>query len=344
VIVDRIRTLDAFDRLRESYEAVYERDPYRTVFASWAWLRAYFVAMRRSWLLLAARRGREYVGYCLLVEHGIRVGPLRFYRELAVGAYPTADYSGLAIAEGEEDAIDAFAGEIARMRWDTLRASNIRDPRVSRLMARLQPRNTFVEEPQNVCRFLELPAGCTRYARRRRNAWNDARFVEADDDSIDAYIETLLRFHHARWNSNARKARRTYGRLFREAYRRGCCRVGVLWSAEKKPLAAQAAFVDPERRSWGVYMLAHDRSVRRGSPGIAMLAYGLEHAAAQGFREYDFLRGDEPYKASFGARVRTLQNFVVRRAHAKSRAAERAWYSALDAKSHLRRMLFGRTL
>jgi hypothetical protein len=341
VTVERIRTLPAFDRVRDAYESVYARDAQRTVFVEWRWLRSYFVAIKPRWTLLAARVGSEYVAFCLLIERG---APFGLYRELAFGAYPTADYASLLIASREEEVLGAFASAIAAMRWDVFRANNVADARLGTIAAYLKQGDVVEFEPQNACRFLALPATPGRYVARRRRAFANASFVEADDATIDAYVEVLLRLRDRRWRGNLRKARRTYGRLFREAYARGCCRIGVFWSAERRPLAAQASFVDSERNAWGVYMLAYEREERRHSPGIAMLAASMERATSQGFREFDFLRGDEPYKALFGTEVRLLENFVARRRRLRSRLAEHGWDAAMLAKAYAGRIVFRRTL
>jgi CelD/BcsL family acetyltransferase involved in cellulose biosynthesis len=354
--VEKIVTLRAFEDVRRHYEQLYDADSYRNVFVSWAWLASYFRSMRRPWIVLAANDGGRYVAFCVLVRHGIALGPLRLYGELALGAYPTADYGGVVIAAGEEKrAAAAFADAIRGMRWDVFRACNISDPRVAEIVKRVGREDAVVEEPRNGCYYVALPESweayaarsrnghpSVRYVVRRKNAWRDATYTEADDATFDRDLELLLRFHQGRWNSNLSKARRTYGRLFREAYDRGCCRVGVMRDAKGVPLAAQAAFVDRGRRSWGVYMLAYDRTRAQRSPGIGMLASGLQRAIGERFREYDFLRGDEAYKAQFGCDVRWLSNTIVRRQTGRSRVAESAWNAGLRVKAVLRRILFGR--
>lgn len=354
MIVERIETIADFERIRVEYEAMYARDPHRNVFVSWPWLHAFFTAMRRRWTLLAARDGSRYTGFCILVETGIGTGRASLYRELAIGAYPTADYTSLLLGDEDERVIAALARAIDALAWDRLRANNVNDPRIARLVAYLRRRNDVTEEPRNSCRFVALPKswgeyvvklnGNKQYVARRYKRWRNASLVEADNASIDQYIDLLLRMHHRRWNSNLRKARETYGRLFRTAYDRGCCRIAVLWTADRRPVAAQAAFTDTERRTWGVYMLAYDRTTPKGSPGIGMLAKALDSAIRQGFSEYDFLRGDESYKDRFGTDVRLLENYVVSRRSARAQAALAIWNGAQGTKSVLRRLLFGRTL
>ena len=40
-------------------------------------------------------------------------------------------------------------------------------------------------------------------------------------------------------------------------------------------------------------------------------AYSIRHAIAHGFVEYDFLRGNEPYKYSFGCKERKIYSIVL---------------------------------
>ncbi|MGH7736977.1 MAG: GNAT family N-acetyltransferase [Candidatus Tyrphobacter sp.] len=353
--VERIVTTGEFARIRGEYEKAYASDPWRSVFVSWSWMSAYFRAMRRRWTLLVARDEGVACGFCLLIEGGLRIGPARIYRELALGAYPTADYTSIVVDPRREDVVlRAFGEAIGAMEWDVLRASNVRDPRVARLIAIAGVGCEVAELQQNPAHFVALPAswpeyvqrlnGGRRYVARRYRTWREARLTEATDENVDSYIETLLELHQRRWNTNIATARRTYGRLFREAYGTGCCRIAVLWSADERPLAAQAAFTDAERRSWGVYMLAYDNERPKGSPGIGMLAKGLELAIEQGYSEYDFLRGEEPYKSRFGTELRMLENFVAARRTNRRRVAAAAYSCALGIKAALRRILFGRTL
>jgi CelD/BcsL family acetyltransferase involved in cellulose biosynthesis len=42
------------------------------------------------------------------------------------------------------------------------------------------------------------------------------------------------------------------------------------------------------------------------SPGLVLLLSMIEHAIGQGWGRFDFLTGNEPYKARMGARPRQL--------------------------------------
>ena len=51
----------------------------------------------------------------------------------------------------------------------------------------------------------------------------------------------------------------------------------------------------------GLYNSGFDPEARALSPGVVLIARTIEDAIARGFRRYDFLRGEEPYKYGFGA-------------------------------------------
>ena len=47
----------------------------------------------------------------------------------------------------------------------------------------------------------------------------------------------------------------------------------------------------------GLYNSGFDPEARALSPGVVLIARTIEDAIARGFRRYDFLRGEEPYKS-----------------------------------------------
>jgi tetratricopeptide (TPR) repeat protein len=54
-------------------------------------------------------------------------------------------------------------------------------------------------------------------------------------------------------------------------------------------------------------MAGRDETFDGPPPGLVLHAYSIRHAISNGFTTYDFLRGNEPYKYSFGARERRIR-------------------------------------
>lgn len=357
MIVDVITDAIGFESIRVAYEAVYASDPYRNVFVSWPWLAAYFAVAPSQWMVLAARDAMgRYLAFMPLEMYETRIPGVSLDLELHLAANPTADYNGLIALPEADGALEAFSAHIDGLRWDNFRANNVRDPRIERVVGGLAVNNRVVRHDDNACLFVSFPeswdaylqaltgkAGRTvRRSLRSLQELGDIRLEEACSQTIDSAIETLLLFNHQRWRTNLPKARATKGRLFRSAFEHGCCRVVVLRCGENA-LAASAAFVDPEQRSWGSYMNSFNPEFAGQSPGIALRAMIMQEAIAQGFSEYDFLRGVEPYKRRFAPESRWLRNWSVHRPGMRNRMinAGRAGYHF--AKWNARRILLGKT-
>jgi len=65
------------------------------------------------------------------------------------------------------------------------------------------------------------------------------------------------------------------------------------------------------KRSFLFYMAGRDEKFDGPPPGVILHAHSIRYAIAKGFTEYDFLRGNEPYKYSFGVKERRIRCVVV---------------------------------
>jgi len=365
IFVEKIETFEALDTLRTAYESIYAGDPHRNVFVSWSWLRAYVESMAGTWCVLAARSMREhrYVGFCPLEIRRAAIGKLTLDTELFFAINPTADYTGIIMAQNLEQATseavtNAFASAIDAMPWDNFHVNNVIDPRVDRIVEHLCFRNDIEKQSTNPCRSIKLPPTWDLYlgeqqgyAARRRLRYTirtlehlpGFRFEEARAENLDACIDALLLLNHRRWQTNLVKAQKTYGELFRATFGRGACRIFVVWSGTI-PVAAQAAFIDPERRSWGVYMLGYNPDYSRYSPGTGIVALTIQCAIEEEYAEYDFLRGDEAYKERFGSELRSLENWIIRRRGTRNRIVKTGRALYYRVKALARKVLLGKPL
>ena len=83
----------------------------------------------------------------------------------------------------------------------------------------------------------------------------------------------------------------------------GWLRLGVLRAYEQD---AAVLFAFAYRDTLALYNAAYDPALGSLSLGIASHAFAVRDAIAQGFKLYDLLRGDEPYKYDLGAVDRWL--------------------------------------
>jgi CelD/BcsL family acetyltransferase involved in cellulose biosynthesis len=67
-------------------------------------------------------------------------------------------------------------------------------------------------------------------------------------------------------------------------------------------------------------MLGFDDAYAKFSPGKGIVAHALRAAIESGFARFDFLRGDEPYKARFARDVYVTRHYRLTRPGLRSAA------------------------
>lgn len=323
--VERITRLADLDAERTRWEAVEQQDPHATVFTSWRWLRAYLPVARYRWQVLVLREGADTVAYL-----PIAYGGSFFDRELYLGGNPVADYAGMiALPERAEAAVSAFADVLCAEPWDGFNVCDVVDPRIEMLVRRLEDRGLRLQSTEETrCLSCALPDSWEKYItdcisaktrvntvrveRRMAEALPGFRISEPCDDDIDAHVEAMITVNHKRWGGNFAKARRTYGRLFRNAYDAGVLRMFLYWDGTK-PIAGATAFTDRLRSSFGLYMIGFDEEYDKLSPGKGIIGRAIRSAIESGYERFDFLRGDEPFKARYASEAHITRHFRLTR-------------------------------
>jgi CelD/BcsL family acetyltransferase involved in cellulose biosynthesis len=352
--LDRITDLRSFDAERPVWEALEQRDPHATVFTSWRWLRAYLPLARHRWRILALRTAGETVAYLPLAFGGSFLD-----RELYLAGHPVADYTGMIAApEHSAAAIAAFGDAILAERWDGFNVTDIADPRLERLTERIIERGRLrlESEARTPCRSVALPpdwetyitqtisaktrVNALRVERRLAEAFPDFTASEAGDADIDAAIEAMIAVNHRRWGGNLTNARKRYGRLFRRAYDAGLARIFV-YRDGARPIAGATAFLDPLRSTFGLYMIGFDEDYARFSPGKGIVARTIRAAIEGGYKRFDFLRGDEDFKARFAPDLHHTQHYRVARPGLRADAIAYARPRWFALKQELATMVYG---
>jgi CelD/BcsL family acetyltransferase involved in cellulose biosynthesis len=341
--VDRISTIEAFDAERARWQQLERQDPHASVFMSWNWLRAYLPTARMRWSILVLREGHDAIAYLPIARGGSL-----FDRELFLGGNPVADYTGMiALPSRAEAAIGLFADVLLAERWDGFNVRDVHDPRIETLVRRLEDRGLRLETlDETRCLSCALPSSWETYvtdcisAKTRVNTLRVERRLaetlpgfwvsEPCDADIDAHVEAMLAVNHIRWGGNLTNKRRRYGALFRNAYDTGVLRMFVYWDGAK-PIAGATAFVDELRSSFGLYMIGFDESYDKLSPGKGIIGRAIRAAIESGYQRFDFLRGDEPFKARYAAECHTTKHYRLTRPGLRAAAiayARPKWFAA----------------
>jgi CelD/BcsL family acetyltransferase involved in cellulose biosynthesis len=325
VCIERITTLAGFDAERQRWEHLERSDPHASMFTSWRWLRAYLATARYRWSILVARDGPDAIAYLPIAYIGSAL-----YRELRLGGNPLADYTGMVASPAHEElAIAAFCGELEREPWNAFNASDVSDPRIDVIVDRLTRANARVEsQAETRCLSCALPTTFDEYLtqcisaktrvnsmrveRRLAEALDGFRISEASAADIGVHVEAMIVVNHKRWGGSMTSARRRFGTLFRNAFDTGILRLVVYWDGDK-PIAGAAAFVDDTRSSFGLYMIGFDSAYDKWSPGKGIITRAIRMAIEGGYRRFDFLRGDEPFKTRYARDVHVTRHYRLTR-------------------------------
>jgi CelD/BcsL family acetyltransferase involved in cellulose biosynthesis len=316
--------------LRASWGAVYSADLHAHVFLSWAWLRGWFEVTPFKWFVLAARLDRlsPYVAFFPLAQHRIRRRRRVSLRELHMGGNGQADYTGfLCLPECEEEAIPAFACYLQRqMKWDRFHMKDVLDPRLD-LFLRSVSLQMFHIQPagSTVCPFVDLPCSWEEYLQsflgprrrkelrrclRRVEGSASMRFAHTGDADRDRHIEALLGLWQSRWGPRPERDLDMFGVVLRRCFAENCLFLPVLWDGGVR-VAAVAAFVDRQQMALSAYLVGHEPGYAKMSPGTTIFAYAIRYAIENGFKRFDFLRGDETYKHWFGTKHRSVEHVLI---------------------------------
>jgi CelD/BcsL family acetyltransferase involved in cellulose biosynthesis len=236
-----------------------------------------------------------------------------------VGGVDVADYLDLiAVAGHEEAAWKALLGAIpAEGRGLDLRPVPAASPTVTLLpgLAAAAGLDCRIDVDER-CPVIDLPASWDAYLatlsgkdrhelrRKLRRADGAGARVEVarTPGGIAAFMDSFLALHRKSKVGKARFMDARMERFFRDV---GTALAGAGWAAlwvlwvESQPAAA--LFCIEYGGSVGLYNSGFDPEARALSPGVVLIARTIEDAIGRGFRRYDFLRGDEPYKYGFGA-------------------------------------------
>ncbi|MET0942643.1 MAG: GNAT family N-acetyltransferase [Mesorhizobium sp.] len=338
------RSKDLAD-LKENWDALYERDPEAHYFLSWPFLSSFLRRFDGSWFVLAARQDPEASAYAALLplrfkaKMNLKTGQLS--NEIHMGGSYASDYTGfLAAPEFADRASVAFARHLKTMHWAKLHLENLRmsEERRGSFLAELQDEKLNLRKLRRVnaadkvdncvCLSAELAESWELFLERNLSSntrqkmrrflrkvetSDDFRITHADASTIERDVETLLRFWSVKWSArkeNPTAILKSSRAFFKETWNGGSLFLPVLWHLDK-PICALALLADPVKKTMLFYMAGRDETDSAVPSGLVLHGYCIRRAIEQGYRTYDFLRGNEPYKYSFGTRESAIHCFLM---------------------------------
>jgi CelD/BcsL family acetyltransferase involved in cellulose biosynthesis len=316
--VEHLSDWDALGIGEAGWNRLVERCRAPVPFATWQFQTAWFRAFAPGPLhLLAVQDGAgDWVGVLPLYETPTPAGPvLRL-----VGGTDIADYLDLITLAGREEEVwKAVLPRLADLAWKTVDLRPV--PAASAtpgLLVSLAPTSGLHcrVDVEDRCPVIDLPgtwdgylaglSGKDRHELRRklRRAEVGQPRVEVarTPEAMAAVMDGFVALHRQSKVGKAGFMDDSMEAFFRELGRElAAAGLGALWMLwlEERPVAA--LFCLEQVGTVSLYNSGFDPEARAMSPGVVLIARTIEDAIARGFRRYDFLRGEEPYKYGFGA-------------------------------------------
>jgi len=299
--VEVIRDIAKLEALAPEWLELWRRSPNATPFQSPMWLLPWWRHFGSNELYAIAVRSGEKLAALV---------PLYILRE-------DSESLGLFLGTGISDYLDAigdasFVDQLARADcqiWDLqqLRASS---PMLNTALPGGWSENVEDQDPCLLLPLAELSLSThfekkLRYYRRRLEP---VAFENANAGNLDAMLQSLFDLHAARWQKRGmpgmladdviQQFHREVAKAMLDA---GVLRMYALRSGERI-VAVFYGFADASTVYY--YLSGYDPELEKLSPGTLIVAHAVESAVRDGATTFDFLRGAEDYKTSWGAKPR----------------------------------------
>ena len=327
---------EQFDELKKDWDAVYSADHFATIFVSWEWLRGWSKIRPYQWLILAARPDAvsPYVAFMALAVDNPKQDGSYNVRNLYMGGNPNSDHTGFVCLNGYDDeAIPAFSEYVQnQLKWDKFYIRDVFDPRIDIFLSCLSKKKFYVSKADSTsCPYIALPDNWDLYLQdflktktrhsilrniRRLERNTDFCVTQVEADNLEVQVETFIKLFQLRWGPQPEHDLNRYRSILRYCFENDSLWLDIFWDGTT-PIAAMAGFIDKKMKTFSNYNGGYDIQFEKLSPGKAMVAHSIKFAINNGYQTYDFLRGDEDYKFSFGAKKRYNKNITIRRENMK---------------------------
>lgn len=331
--VSPVTGLSEFDELRTSWKELVERNPSSTIFATWPWIRTWWKFFSQGaslFIITVHERNGSLVGIAPLMRQCM--GKIKILKFIGT---PHSDYNEFILDPIHQ--IPAFNAIISFLQgrseaWDVLELREMSSDSPSWSLLKGERLDEFYQFTLRSidCPYIELPPNWDTYSwglskRRRHYIRNKIaklqrigatfRLIE-DEHNVAQGMQRLYTLHRQRWSQNNRidsihSDRTFYNFLIDIALE--FSREGYLWLVELlvegNPVAIALNF--QHKRKIYNYLRGFETKWCDYSPGIMLDALAIRHAIKSSSREYDFTRGDEPYKKSLSNRKRTNKNILL---------------------------------
>lgn len=365
--IELVSTERELAALAESWNALLSKSSAPNPFLTWEWISGWnrhFGKGKELQIFVVREEGRP-IGIAPFYQTTRRLFGVPFRRLSLLGDEAVgSDHLDLISEAGFEEKVARTLArhlvENART-WDLieLRGLSERSPHLPFLMEAFEEKVwTAWKEPGEICPYLALGAtwenylkglsASMRYTVRRkiRNLEKGGviEFVAVDTaEAGQAALETLIDLHRKRWSGEGGSEdfvtevkSRFHREVARSFFEKGIARLFLL-KIDQKAVASLYGFLIGKR--FFFYQAGFDPALRDKSVGMALMAKSLEAAMAQGWEEFDFLRGTEEYKFHWTSTQRRLWNVSFFAPGPRSALYRTLFLARRKVRGHLKKVL-----
>ena len=342
-----ITTTGEFERLAREWMDLFQATGRENAFLSFEWMFTWWKHWggRHRLALIAVRDAQErLVGLApLYIARGLGGRRLSFLADAHVGS----DYLGiLARPECERPAVEAIARQVIgrRREWDYVELRDARDgPLLAALCAALEQTGMRAHKtPASVCHHIPLPASFDEYLAHisinlRSNFRRRWRVIQrtapteftalTDSPDLEEGFPELIRLHGMRFEQRGEESaflKRGVPEFHADALKalagRGWARLFLLRVGGE---AVAALYGFSVGKTFQFYQCGMHPAWLHMGVGQLMVGSSIQEAIRAGHCDFDFLRGDESYKAQWAEQSRQtvrVRLFDSRPASAVARA------------------------
>ncbi len=343
--VDVIDRQKDFLNLRSNWEFVYAADPDAQFFLSWTWLYPVLGNIKKGWRILAVKNvDQKYVAFFpLRMSVYLSKRNQIFCNDIQMaGRSAWADYTGfICLPEFEKEAIAGLCAKLLQMNWAQMDLKNLlmSPPRLHLFLSHFKPETFSIHEKargknsagvdNDICPHVVLPDDFETFLReklsrnqrgkmrrflRRVDKGEELRITETQPATYERDVTTLIGLWKEMWKEKKGKRIHHLARKFQsillQSLQRGMLYLPMLWN-EDTPIAALGSYVDQQKKAMYFKISGRDQSRNKIPSGLILHGHSIRWAIENGIRWYDFMRGDESYKYSYGSSDRRIRNYWV---------------------------------
>jgi len=322
--VDVIDSEEGLIEIAQEWSNLLPRSHNDTIFLTFEWLSTWwkhFKDNRELRVLTARNEDGELIGIAPLMIYRRRLLSLLSLKVMEFLGSGHSDYLDFILLKGrEEEILGAFFRYLREHgdEWDLLDLVDIpEDSMTLRYVRKLTLKH--MDRIENVCPYITLPKSWDSFLlslpkKRRRNFQYYLRRLKRDfsfqfgtvgGGDLQEKIDRLYSLHESRWRTKGtlgvfsdRKFAQFHRDIILKSFERGWLRLYYI-SLNGNIVSVLYAFRYGQRICY--YQSGFDPEYSKYSLGTITIGCCIESAISEGVKEFDFLRGDEPYKYDWGA-------------------------------------------